>query len=111
MSTTEQDISSILQSLQKTLLQKPHISSIEDINEGYCGMVAGNVYTKLGKPDEMKLCRAGEQSDFHYWIEYQGTFYDVERPEGVANWQDLPFFKRHPEVSSFEYELWVKQGY
>jgi len=59
----------------------------------------------------MKLCYAGSQADFHYWIEYENKFYDIERPKGVEEWKNLPFFKRYPNVTIFEYEPWVKQGY
>lgn len=105
------DVNSVLEAVVGDLLSKdltPPVNSRADINEGYCGVVAAEVYERLGEPEGMKLCKAGTQSDFHYWIEFEGDFYDAERPEGVSDWQDLPFWKRHPNVNDFEYDLWVK---
>lgn len=105
------EVSAIFETVVEELLSKeltPPVNSRSDINDGYCGVAAAEVYERLGKPDGMKLCRAGTQSDFHYWIEYDGEFYDAERTEGVSDWQELPFWKRHPNVTDFKYDPWVK---
>lgn len=106
------NIESVFEDVVRDVLSSESLSvtSRADINEGFCGTVAAEVYERMGEPEGMRLCRAGSQSDFHYWVEYNGEFYDAERTSGVSSWQDLPFWKRHPQVSEFEYEAWVKQG-
>jgi hypothetical protein len=32
---------------------------------------------------------------YHVWVEFQGKAYDAETLQGVHNWRDLPFFKKH----------------
>lgn len=106
------DIESVFEDVVQDVLssQSLSVNSRADINEGFCGTVAAEVYERMGQPEEMKLCRAGSQSDFHYWVEFESEFYDAERTSGVSDWQELPFWKRHPQVSEFEYDLWAKQS-
>lgn len=86
------------------------VSSRSEVNDGFCSIVAAEVYERLGEPEEMQLCveSGGGAGGEHYWIEYEGLFYDAERPEGVEDWRDLPYWKRHETPSGFEYDLWVK---
>lgn len=108
---THQNVAKMVRRVVNDLYSETEISSQKEMNEGYCGVVAGEVYTRLGKPDELQLCFAGEHANFHYWIEYNGRFYDAERPDGVETWKSLPFFSRHSDVSTYQYESWEKQGY
>ena len=68
------------------------------INSGECEDFAMRVIDLMGgynngltdgAPDDMECCLPG-----HYWIEYQGQYYDAECSSGVANWHKLPIFRR-----------------
>lgn len=81
------------------------------INAGQCEIFAREVVEKLNtemqdtavvqsthdvintskKPDSM------DQYPIHYFIKYNGTYYDSECPNGVTNILNLPFFRRIEE--------------
>lgn len=68
------------------------------INCGECDLFAMRVIELMGgysneltdgAPDDMECELPG-----HYWIEYQGNYYDAECSRGVSDWICLPIYKR-----------------
>jgi len=101
------NVSAKFETVVAELLEKDEsINSVADVNDGYCSIVASEVYERLGEPDDVRLCV--DVNKEHYWLECNGLFYDAERPDGVSEWRELPYWKRHPEPSDFEYDFWVK---
>ena len=73
------------------------------INSGLCEDFALRVIDRLGgysneltdgAPDDIDCELPG-----HYWIEYQGRYYDAECSSGVTDWRNLPIFRRYSRVS------------
>ena len=68
------------------------------INRGYCEEFASRVIDIMGGYSHV-LDIGADDMDVepwvgHYWIEYEGRFFDAECIRGVDFWQDLPIFKR-----------------
>lgn len=68
----------------------------EEINHGYCADVATVI--------QEQVCAARIVSDEDFGREYTHTFlrlddryYDVEVPEGVDDWRNLPIFARQEQ--------------
>lgn len=104
------NVTSVLNEVVVELLEDDEntVDSRSDINDGRCHAVAAEVYTRLGKPSGMKLCVDRKPGGRHYWIEYEGEFYDAERPEGVSEWRELPYWRRNNAPDDFEYGVWLK---
>jgi len=70
------------------------------INNGECLEFANEVITRQSNVEMMRtgdVLGYDDQYDvepFHVWV-YDGQYhYDVEEPDGVEEWNELPFFKR-----------------
>jgi len=61
------------------------------INSGHCFQWAAIVFDLISGS---KIAGENVRGRGHTWIEYEGLCYDAESPEGVKDWQDLPFFRR-----------------
>lgn len=91
-----------LRDVRDTLLTKPvspRVESPADINLHYCRFVAESVADELGDEYELQILEDGGRGFVHTWIAWNGRHYDAERPEGVDDYHDLPFFTRHPEAA------------
>mgnify|MGYP006289626547 CR=1 FL=1 len=96
------DIEQALREIRETLLTKPVSPRVEtpaDINNHYCRYVAETVQDRLGDQYDLQILEDGGRGFVHTWIMYDGRHYDAERPEGVDDYHDLPFFERHPEAA------------
>lgn len=83
------------------------VGSRSGINDGFCSIVAAEVFERLGEPSDVRLCKDAE--DEHYWLECDGSFFDAERTGGVEDWRELPYWSRHRVPSDgMEYGSWVK---
>lgn len=72
---------------------KPSIDSVEDINYGFALAFAVEVYNQIGEGrGELTLCCGGAMNMEHFWIQFDGKYYDAEVSSGVCNWEDLPIF-------------------
>lgn len=109
MSVSRSEVESVFENVVQDLLQSNnnHVSNPSEINNGFCSIVAAEVYERLGQPSNMNLCKDVDSE--HYWLEVNEMFFDSERTAGVDDWRDLPYWNRHtPPSNSFEYALWVK---
>lgn len=64
---------------------------IASINGGNCYNIAESVVDEVGG---VRVFKAGDYD--HVWISYNNKHYDAERPSGVTDYLDLPFFGRFP---------------
>ena len=77
----------------------------EEVNNGNCDRFGAEIQERLRgivddiNEDETCLHTNWESSNVpgHFWLEYNGWFYDSECPEGVDEWTELPIFKRFAE--------------
>lgn len=65
--------------------------TLEDINSGNCHNLAKRVNNELPFTTYVQIV-GGD----HGWIRYNGKHFDAEKPSGVSDPFDLPFFDRHP---------------
>lgn len=99
----ERELRQTLQAVRDTLLSKPVSPQVEapaDINLHYCGYVAETVVEQLPEDMDVEILEDGGRGYAHTWIRYNGRHYDAECIEGVADYRDLPFFRRHPEAAN-----------
>lgn len=69
----------------------PMVDSPAEINGGYCKQLAEIVSGRVHEPT--KILRAWQgMGSRHFFIESGGKYYDAERPDGVDEIKDLPFF-------------------
>lgn len=90
-----------LRGVRDTLLSNavsPRVDEPADINHHYCRYVAETVAERLGDEYGLEVVTDGGRGFVHTWIAYEGRHYDAECVEGVADYQALPFFRRHPEA-------------
>jgi len=66
-------------------------STLPEINMGSCANIARAV---LKRVDGVSVLQVGDGD--HLWVEYNGVHYDAERPTGVSDYMQLPFFSRVP---------------
>ena len=73
------------------------------INSGECGDFADLLLeslisagrTEVVAIDSGDLVEDGAAADYwHVWIYFDGRHYDAEAPDGVEDWEQLPFFAR-----------------
>lgn len=82
-----------------------------DINSGSCGEFALYIQEQLPKDSGMEIVTTGsylkgnglyfgeeKTHSNHVWITLNGDHFDIERPEGVSNFMELPFFQREIEM-------------
>lgn len=83
-----------------------------DVNSGSCGEFAlsvkeklpsdsGVVVTSTGEFLEEKGLEAyGDKGEYsnHVWLMLNGEHFDIERPEGVKHFMDLPYFQREVKI-------------
>jgi hypothetical protein len=90
---TEDEISNTITGVADDLLEKDSVNSVEEINDGYCLYVAETVANEV--EGDVQLMEHGTMGEFsHHFVEHDGQYYDAEAPDGVDDWQDLPFFDR-----------------
>jgi hypothetical protein len=69
-------------------------STLAEINSGGCASVAKRVFNEVSG---VRVYEAGDGD--HVWLYYEGKHYDAERPTGVDDPLELPFFRRIPPES------------
>ena len=90
----------MLREVRDTLLAEPVSPRVEapaDINHHYCRYVAETVAGRID--DDVQILEDGGRGFVHTWLYSDGRHYDAECVEGVADYRDLPFFRRHPEAA------------
>lgn len=75
----------------------PRVATPRDINLHYCRYVAETVANDVAGAADVEILEDGGRGFVHTWIACDGRHYDAECIDGVADYRDLPFFKRHPE--------------
>lgn len=77
--------------------------SPQEINTGDCSDFAESLFrhlvdaglTAIVSVDSGDLIHDGESASYwHVWIYHDGRHYDAEAPDGVSDWEELPFFVR-----------------
>ncbi|MFB6354832.1 MAG: hypothetical protein ABEJ92_12195 [Halobacteriales archaeon] len=89
-----------LRKVRDTLLAEPVSPRVEtpaDINRHYCRYVAESVAERLD--EEVVVLEDGGRGYVHTWLARDGRHYDAECVEGVDDYRELPFFRRHPEAA------------
>lgn len=97
-----EELERILQEVRDKLLSNPVSPRVEDpadINLHYCRYVAETVVEKLDSDFDVEILVDGGRGFSHTWIAHGGRHYDAECVEGVTDYQNLPFFQRHPEAA------------
>lgn len=97
-----EELTRALREVRETLLSKPvspRVETPQDINLHFCRYVADTVVERVGEDIDLQILEDGRHGFVHIWIAHEGRHYDAERPEGVADHRELPFFKRHPEAA------------
>jgi hypothetical protein len=65
------------------------------VNDGYCGFLADNVVARLGRGQVLSTDDTTVDSQArHEWVFVDGKHYDAETPNGVADPNDLRYFRR-----------------
>lgn len=88
--------------VRDTLLSKPvspRVDDPEDINKHYCRYVAETVAERVDDQYDVRILEDGGRGFAHTWIAVDGRHYDAECIEGVEDYTELPFFRRHPEAA------------
>lgn len=91
----------MLREVRDTLLSNPvspRVDDPEDINNHYCRYVAETVAERVGDEYDVRVLEDGARGYAHVWLSVDGRHYDAERIEGVDDYTELPFFRRHPEA-------------
>ena len=69
-----------------------------EINDGWCGEVADKVVRRLGRGKVLSTDDTAvdhpQASSRHQWVHVDGKHYDAETPYGVAQPQELGYFRR-----------------
>lgn len=92
------------ESLEKALeltLKYSERKSVSDINNGYCAVFTDYVEFVFTRKELLEICHTSNPIN-HYFVKYDGKFYDAECLDGVKNYKDLPIFK---EVRSRKFSL------
>ena len=89
--------------LLKRLSEKLSITPYE-VNDGFCTRVAQRIEQEV--PQARETCYemitpelppySGREYNLyksHSWIEYNGKHYDIEAPDGIKEWKELPIFQ------------------
>lgn len=76
----------------------PDCEGLVDINSGRCHDIARSVRDELDYVTYIETY-GGD----HGWVKYKGVHYDAERPEGVTDPFDFPFFSRIPPEQVLEF--------
>lgn len=77
----------------------PRVEDPADINLHYCQYVAETVVEQLDADVEVEIVEDGGRGFVRTWIVHDGRHYDAECVEGVSEYLELPFFRRHPEAA------------
>ena len=92
----------------------------EQINSGDCcdfaealfGKIVSAGLTSVLSIDSNDLIANGEgKSYWHVWVYHGGKHYDAETPDGVDDWEALPFFARWRRTAGATRPLWRVAGY
>lgn len=88
----------------------PIVNDLEDVNHGYCYWIADNVYVELDGPEGVEVIeKHSPMGTNHGYIKYNGRYYDAEVPQGVEDYEDLPFIDRYPNVGIQDQDLIFKR--
>lgn len=98
-----------------------------DVNSGSCGEFAYNVLERLPSKDGVEIVstknfldqkgleRYGNNGEFsnHVWLVFEGEHFDIERPNGVNDFMQLPYFQREIKLkelklSDFDFYLFIR---
>jgi len=84
-------------SAYNSLIKKP-----SDINEGFCGNWAEEVYSRAYNVGiEVHIMHDSDYCDIDYshtFIYYDGMYYDSETLNGTDDWTLLPIYDRYPTI-------------
>lgn len=120
--TVEKIIEETIIRMGKEFAKNEGYASVSDINHGECEVFQHWVVEELGNllPDaeidgvnirEYDFEEMGGHPEpfdtllempYHAWFTYNGKNYDVEAPEGVDYWFQLPFYKQFSEMDKGE---------
>lgn len=98
----EAELEHQLRAVRDKLLSEPvspRVHDPADINLHYCKYVAETVVERLEDDTDVEVVEDGGRGFVHTWIVHDGRHYDAECVEGVPDYRDLPFFRRHPEAA------------
>jgi hypothetical protein len=96
------EITRILRDVRDTLLEEPvspRVAAPHEINEHYCRYVAETVVERASDERDVRVLQDGGSGYAHAWVAADGKHYDAECVEGVDDYRNLPFFRRHPEAA------------
>lgn len=96
------EVAEALREVRDELLSNPvspRVDAPRDINLRYCRYVAETVADRLGPDRPVAVLEDGGRGFVHTWLAVEGRHYDAECVEGVDDYRDLPFFRRHPEAA------------
>lgn len=96
-----QEIERTIREVRDVLLSNPvspRVEDPEDINNHFCSCVAETVAGRVDDQLDVRILEDGAMGMAHVWIACEGRHYDAECPDGVTDYRDLPFFRRHPEA-------------
>ncbi len=91
-----------LTDVRDTLIEEPVQPPVEtprEINREHCRYVAETVADRVRDDCDVRILVDGGHGYAHTWLACDGRHYDVECPEGVEDYRELPFFRRHPEAA------------
>lgn len=82
------------------------------INNGFCADFATVIWERFGRCSIQILNNeelTGEEY-LHTFMKHGALFYDAEAPNGVSDWQKLPFFKRDRRESARKFKIQALQS-
>jgi hypothetical protein len=72
-------------------LMEASFNTPADINKGGCFEWATLVFADV---EGTQIHGHYHGGGYHAFISYRRRYYDSETPQGIARWQNLPYFKR-----------------
>lgn len=107
------NVPALVRELVADALALDGVSTVEDLNSGSCVWFANELHEALVYAGEDRALIVSDDwfcdgpDGFtpdgvpigHTWVWVDGRHYDAETPEGVEDWEQLPFFRRWRESS------------
>lgn len=95
-----EELGRVLREVRDTLLSNPvspRVETAADINNHYCRYVAETIAERVSEACDVTILEDGG-GYAHVWLACEGRHYDAECVEGVTDYRNLPFFRRHREA-------------